>query len=75
MDLQTRVCNVRPSLVCSQISVIVNYCSPTSTRILGDERRKMLFSHIVTKTRKVAIGPLEYCGNGTIIRTSHGEKL
>ncbi|KAF8176895.1 hypothetical protein K438DRAFT_1846331 [Mycena galopus ATCC 62051] len=31
--------------------------------ILGDERRRMLFSYIVENTQKVAIGPLEYCGN------------
>ncbi|KAK6989028.1 hypothetical protein R3P38DRAFT_2572275 [Favolaschia claudopus] len=26
-------------------------------------RKRMLFSHIVKNTKKVAIGPLEYCGN------------
>ncbi|KAJ7825504.1 hypothetical protein B0H14DRAFT_3726674 [Mycena olivaceomarginata] len=31
--------------------------------ILGEERRHMLFSYIVKHTQKVAIGPLEYCGN------------
>ncbi|KAJ7804316.1 hypothetical protein B0H13DRAFT_2491520 [Mycena leptocephala] len=31
--------------------------------IVGNERRRMLFSHIVQHTQKVAIGPLEYCGN------------
>lgn len=34
----------------------------------------MLFRYIVTKTNKVAIGPLEYCGNGTIIWSTRGEK-
>ncbi|KAJ7752982.1 hypothetical protein B0H16DRAFT_1836159 [Mycena metata] len=32
-------------------------------RIEGDERKHMLFSYIIEKTRRVAIGPLEYCGN------------
>ncbi|KAJ7029911.1 hypothetical protein C8F04DRAFT_1398194 [Mycena alexandri] len=32
-------------------------------RIEGDERRHMLFSYIIEKTHRVAIGPLEYCGN------------
>ncbi|KAK7063462.1 hypothetical protein R3P38DRAFT_3339037 [Favolaschia claudopus] len=34
------------------------------TRIVGTEREHMLFSYIVKKTQKVAIGPLEYCGTG-----------
>ncbi|KAK6977428.1 hypothetical protein R3P38DRAFT_3473687 [Favolaschia claudopus] len=34
------------------------------TRIIGTEREHMLFSYIVKKTQKVAIGPLEYCGTG-----------
>ncbi|KAJ7187358.1 hypothetical protein C8R46DRAFT_1207309 [Mycena filopes] len=33
------------------------------TVVLGEERRCMLFSYIVKHTQKVAIGPLEYCGN------------
>ncbi|KAJ7183847.1 hypothetical protein C8R46DRAFT_1308972 [Mycena filopes] len=33
------------------------------TVVLGEERRRMLFSYIVKHTQKVAIGPLEYCGN------------
>ncbi|KAJ7775308.1 hypothetical protein B0H16DRAFT_1684288 [Mycena metata] len=32
-------------------------------QIEGEERRHMLFSYIVEKTHRVAIGPLEYCGN------------
>ncbi|KAK6972260.1 hypothetical protein R3P38DRAFT_3134511 [Favolaschia claudopus] len=28
----------------------------------------MLFSYIVQQTRKVAIGPLEYCGNAHLVR-------
>jgi hypothetical protein len=35
----------------------------------------MLFEHIVTKTNKVAIGPLEYCGNGGVIHSTHKKKL
>lgn len=31
--------------------------------IVGQDRKRMLFSYIVEKTQKVAIGPLEYCGN------------
>lgn len=40
----------------------------------GQDREAMLFGNIL-KTRNVAIGPLEYCGNGRIVRTSHGEKM
>ncbi|KAF8150353.1 hypothetical protein K438DRAFT_1865641 [Mycena galopus ATCC 62051] len=32
-------------------------------RIEGMERKRMLSSYIVQNTQKVAIGPLEYCGN------------
>jgi len=39
------------------------------------KRTTMLFEHIVTKTNKVAIGPLEYCGNGGVIRSTHKKKL
>lgn len=35
----------------------------------------MLFEYIVAKTNKVAIGPLEYCGNGEVIRSTHKKKL
>ncbi|KAK6984303.1 hypothetical protein R3P38DRAFT_3269243 [Favolaschia claudopus] len=38
------------------------------TEITGDSRRHMLFSYIVQQTRKVAIGPLEYCGNAHLVR-------
>ncbi|KAJ6615345.1 hypothetical protein B0H10DRAFT_1949907 [Mycena sp. CBHHK59/15] len=31
--------------------------------IVGAQRSRMLFSYIIEKTQRVAIGPLEYCGN------------
>lgn len=34
----------------------------------------MLFEHIVKNTQKVAIGPLEYCGNGKVVWGTHNEK-
>lgn len=37
------------------------------------ERAKLLFQYIVEKTNKVAIGPLEYCGNAIVLRTPHGQ--
>ncbi|KAK6977822.1 hypothetical protein R3P38DRAFT_2666075 [Favolaschia claudopus] len=37
--------------------------SAEPTPIEGEDRKRMLFSHIVKNTKKVAIGPLEYCGN------------
>ncbi|KAK7016127.1 hypothetical protein R3P38DRAFT_2995242 [Favolaschia claudopus] len=50
-----------------------NCCSDTRdkivpTEITGVPRRRMLFSYIVQQTRKVAIGPLEYCGNAHLVR-------
>jgi hypothetical protein len=44
-------------------------------RITDPTRQKMLFKHIVQNTDSVAIGPLEYCGNGLTIRSSHRVKL
>jgi len=35
----------------------------------------MLFNTIVSDTRAVAIGPLEYCGNGRVIKLPHGKTL
>jgi len=35
----------------------------------------MLFSTIVSDTRAVAIGPLEYCGNGKVIKMPHGKTV
>ncbi|KAF7422802.1 hypothetical protein PC9H_010961 [Pleurotus ostreatus] len=40
----------------------------------GVERKTHLFSKIVKKSASVAIGPLEYCGNGHIIMTTHQKK-
>ncbi|KAJ7101589.1 hypothetical protein C8R43DRAFT_243241 [Mycena crocata] len=39
----------------------------TPIRIEGIARKRMLFSYIVEKTRNVAIGPLEYCGNAHLV--------
>ena len=39
-----------------------------------EEHRKALFDYIVMKTKKVAIGPLEYCGNGTVIQAPSGKE-
>ncbi|KAF8152979.1 hypothetical protein B0H34DRAFT_677203 [Crassisporium funariophilum] len=49
--------------------------SSTPNLIVGKERESLLFKHIVLNSSDVAIGPLEYCGNGRVIYTSHGEKL
>ncbi|KAJ7831155.1 hypothetical protein B0H14DRAFT_2592907 [Mycena olivaceomarginata] len=35
--------------------------------ITGEVCQHMLFSYIVTRTRNVAIGPLEYCGNAHLV--------
>ncbi|KAJ7260144.1 Cupredoxin [Mycena rebaudengoi] len=43
--------------------------------ITGTEREHMIFSYIVTKTLKVSIGPLEYCGNAHIIHVGRSERL
>lgn len=47
----------------------------TIVEITGQKRRTMLFSTIVSNTRAVAIGPLEYCGNGRVIKLPHGKTL
>ncbi|KAF8072162.1 hypothetical protein FPV67DRAFT_1779227 [Lyophyllum atratum] len=50
----------------------------TSTEIepvIGADRTKLLFKTIVEETCSVAIGPLEYCGNGRVVRDNHGRKL
>ncbi|KAJ7127476.1 hypothetical protein C8R46DRAFT_970612 [Mycena filopes] len=39
----------------------------------GEERTSLLFKTIVTSTRGVAIGPLEYCGAGHIVRIGQTE--
>ncbi|KAJ7064387.1 hypothetical protein B0H15DRAFT_958636 [Mycena belliarum] len=41
--------------------------SATPREIVGDERKRMLFKHIVENTKGVAIGPLEYSGNGRVV--------
>jgi len=45
---------------------------PDIVHITGQEWNAMLFSHIVKNTRNVAIGPLEYCGNGRIVQMAKG---
>lgn len=35
----------------------------------------MLFLYIVQKTNKVSIGPLEYCGHGTLVKTTHQQLM
>ena len=44
-------------------------------RVIGQKRHAMLFNTIVLDTRAVAIGPLEYCGNGRVIKLPHGKTL
>lgn len=39
------------------------------------EKKKRLFQTIVSQTNSVAIGPLEYCGNGASILLPSGKKL
>ncbi|KAJ3506414.1 hypothetical protein NLJ89_g6883 [Agrocybe chaxingu] len=60
----------------SQLSVSLNINSKKNIRhVTGTERETMLFAYIVTKTRYAAIGPLEYCGHGKVVRTTHQKKL
>ena len=47
----------------------------TITQISGIARQKMLFEHLVCKTKRVAIGPLEYCGNGLVVHSTHRKKM
>ncbi|KAF4564956.1 hypothetical protein EYR40_011129 [Pleurotus pulmonarius] len=42
--------------------------------LTGSEKDTRLFSNIVRKSVSVAVGPLEYCGNGRVIKTPHSEK-
>jgi len=35
----------------------------------------MFFKTIVADTKAVAIGPLEYCGNGKVVQLPHGKKM
>jgi hypothetical protein len=43
-------------------------------QFLKKEREEAMFEYIITRTKQVAIGPLEYCGNAKVIKTSHGKK-
>jgi hypothetical protein len=47
---------------------------PPVSEVTGKNRQDMLFKTIVNRQKDVAVGPLEYCGNGTVIRTTHGKK-
>lgn len=35
----------------------------------------MMFRYIVAKTKKVSIGPLEYCGHATLVKTTHQQLM
>ncbi|KAF5359922.1 hypothetical protein D9758_013982 [Tetrapyrgos nigripes] len=52
---------------------------PYSSRfriVEAHERESKLFKNIVSKnTTDVAIGPLEYCGNGRMVKDSHGKLI
>ncbi len=52
-----------------------NFSYPLLTEITGPKRMSMLFETIVQKTNNVAVGPLEYCGNGTVILTTHRKRM
>ena len=45
------------------------------TQVTGSKRHAMLFTTIVQDTKAVAIGPLEYCGNGKVIQLPHGKAM
>ncbi|KAL0958623.1 hypothetical protein HGRIS_013960 [Hohenbuehelia grisea] len=45
------------------------------TEIVGDEREALTFTHIVTKTQQVAIGPLEYWGNRILLNKGNGNSI
>jgi hypothetical protein len=45
---------------------------PKIVPITGSAREAMLFKHIVQNTQSVSIGPLEYCGNGHVVRVGTG---
>ncbi|KAJ7927920.1 hypothetical protein B0H13DRAFT_1598279 [Mycena leptocephala] len=45
---------------------------PKIVPITGSARQAMLFKHIVQNTQSVSIGPLEYCGNGHVVRVGTG---
>jgi hypothetical protein len=57
------------------INFITNCSNVPVAEVSRENRETMLFEHIVKNTNKVAIGPLEYCGNGRVIRTTHNKKL
>ncbi|KAF4571715.1 hypothetical protein EYR40_008235 [Pleurotus pulmonarius] len=56
------------------IAKIPSSHAETFDLITGTERETRLFSNIVKKSASVAIGPLEYCGNGRIMMTTHQKK-
>ncbi|KAF5334701.1 hypothetical protein D9758_017248 [Tetrapyrgos nigripes] len=59
--------------------VLVLCWPPYSSRfriVEAHERESKLFKNIVSKnTTDVAIGPLEYCGNGRMVKDSHGKLI
>ncbi|KAJ3861939.1 hypothetical protein EV359DRAFT_66044 [Lentinula novae-zelandiae] len=45
-------------------------------QIIGEKRESLLFRNIISKnTTDVAIGPLEYCGSGRMVKTTQGKKV
>lgn len=40
--------------------------------VTSAEQQKLTFEHIVWKTNGVAVGPLEYCGNALVLRSTGG---
>ncbi|KAF8054957.1 hypothetical protein FPV67DRAFT_1459652 [Lyophyllum atratum] len=59
----------------SRVDRNAHHPSSSTNLITGSDRERLLFKHIVLNSSDVAIGPLEYCGNGRVINTSHGAKL
>lgn len=60
--------------ILKSVTYILFLSNPIVEEIVGQKRDSMLFKNIVNSERDVAIGPLEYCGNGTVIRMAHGKK-
>lgn len=57
-------------------SLILFYSSSRDITCITDSKKQaMLFKTIVEETCSVAIGPLEYCGNGKIVNLLHGQQL
>ena len=59
----------------SEASFFICSSNKSISLIEGLERDGKLFKNIVKSTNKVAIGPLEYCGNAHVIQGPHGREL